>query len=155
MYATFGSLMTEHDGTGVNRGWLGSEAAFQRVRDYQTRNLIIPIVGDFAGTKALAAVGGYLREHGAHVSAFYASNVEQYLFQNRVSANFYDNVAGLPTAENSMFIRSFANMVGGIVTPRNPMARIAQATSSIDTVVRAHRAGVLAVYQDLARLQDR
>ena len=39
------------------------------------------IVGNFAGPKALRAVGSYLRQLGATVSAFYTSNVEMYLFQ--------------------------------------------------------------------------
>ena len=41
--------MLEDDGAGLNRGWLGSEAAFRVVKEYQNRNLIVPIVGDFAG----------------------------------------------------------------------------------------------------------
>jgi hypothetical protein len=154
-YATFGSLMAEDDGAGVNRGWLGSEAAFQWLRDFERRNLLIPVVGDFAGPKALRSIGRYLRENDAHVSAFYTSNVEQYLFQNAVNGEFYENVATLPTEANSMFIRSFPNLVRGGMMPRRPGSRLAQTTSSIDTVVRAHRNGLLTGYIDLARLQDR
>lgn len=155
-YATFASLMSEDDGTGVNRGWLGSEVAFRWLKDFETRNLLVPVVGDFGGEKALRAIGGYLKDHDAHVSAFYTSNVEQYLFQNRVDGDFYENVAALPTDANSMFIRSFPPSFGGAyVIPRKPGARLAQSTSSIDTVVRAYRNGQLTSYSALARLQDR
>ncbi len=154
-YATFGSLMTEDDGTGTNRGWLGSEAAFQWLRDFQRRNLVVPVVGDFAGEKALRSVAEYLRAHDARVSAFYTSNVEQYLFRNRVDAKFYENVAALPFDSSGIFIRSFPNNVAGSPGPRRAGSRLAQTTSSIEAVVAAYRAGLIAGYGDLARLQDR
>ena len=52
--------------------------------------------GDFGGPKAIRAIGAYLKEHGGVVSAFYVSNVEQYLFQDGKQRAFYDNVATLP-----------------------------------------------------------
>jgi len=71
----------------------------------EQNNLIVPIVGDFAGPKAIRAVGAYVREHGATVSAFYVSNVEQYLQRNGVWQTFCANVASLPLAATSIFIR--------------------------------------------------
>ena len=41
------------------------------------QNLIIPIVGDFAGPKALRDVGAYLAAHNTVVRTIYTSNVEQ------------------------------------------------------------------------------
>jgi hypothetical protein len=77
------------------------------IRDMERRNLIVPLVGDFAGTKAIRAVGTYLKEHGAVVSVFYASNVEQYLFQQGDDwRRYYSNVAALPLDSSSTFIRS-------------------------------------------------
>ena len=55
---------------------------------------------------AIRAVGSYLKEHNAVVSAFYLSNVEQYLGQNGVEDVFLFNVAQLPLDESSTFIRS-------------------------------------------------
>ena len=49
----------------------------------QQKNLIVPVVGDFAGPKALRAVGQYLKDHDATLAAFYVSNVEQYLTPSR------------------------------------------------------------------------
>jgi hypothetical protein len=51
-------------------------------------------------------VAGYLRSRGATVSAFYTSNVERYLFQDRSWQTFLENVATLPLDETSTFIRS-------------------------------------------------
>jgi hypothetical protein len=75
------------------------------VKEMEAKNLIVPIVGDFAGPKALRAVGGYLRDHGAVLSAFYVSNVEMYLQRNGVWARFCANAASLPINAASIFIR--------------------------------------------------
>src|SRR5262245_12245570 len=45
----------------------------------QGKNLFVPIVGDFAGPKAIRKVADYLKQRNAIVSAFYVSNVEVYL----------------------------------------------------------------------------
>jgi len=68
--------------------------------------MLVPIVGNFAGPKALRAVGKYLKEHQATVAAFYLSNVEQYLNQDGIWPQFCANVASLPLDEHSTFIRS-------------------------------------------------
>lgn len=107
MFPSFGELMTRTDKAGRNHSYLASEAHYAVVRDLQRRNLIIPIVGDFAGEHALASVGRYVESQGAVVTAIYTSNVEQYLFQNDLWRRYYDNVAALPTDGTSTFIRSF------------------------------------------------
>jgi hypothetical protein len=86
--------------------FLTSDEDYDFVRNMHSKNLIIPIVGDFAGKKALRAVGDFLKKNGFTVTAFYTSNVEQYLFQNEVFAGFVDNVRALPIDERSLFIRS-------------------------------------------------
>jgi hypothetical protein len=103
---TYADLMTEHDGTGVNRSYLASDESFQFLKRLQGRNLVVPVVGDFAGPKAIRAVGTYLKSHGATVTAFYLSNVEQYLYQDRKWTAFCRNVASLPLDASSTFIRS-------------------------------------------------
>ncbi|MFN0087671.1 MAG: hypothetical protein ACKVX9_19935 [Blastocatellia bacterium] len=81
---------------------------YEFVREMHRKNLIIPVVGDFGGKKALASVGDYLRKNGLTVTAFYTSNVEQYLFGSEVFANFVANVRKLPLSEKSLFIRAVA-----------------------------------------------
>jgi len=106
-YPTYGELMTATDGQGVNRAYLASDDNYRVLRDMHARNLIVPVVGDFAGDKALKAIGAYIRERGATVSVFYTSNVEQYLFQNNVWHEYYDNVASLPLDPGALFIRAY------------------------------------------------
>ena len=55
---------------------------------------------------ALYAAPSYLKRHGASVSAFYVSNVEQYLRLERVWGSFCGNAARLPIDEASTFIRA-------------------------------------------------
>jgi hypothetical protein len=102
-YPTYADLMTAADEEGTNRSFLATEEAFAFVKDLQTRNLIVPVVGDFAGPKAIRTIGSWLRGRDAVVSAFYLSNVEQYLPDWNV---FCRNVRALPIDRSSTFIRS-------------------------------------------------
>ena len=103
---SYAELMTANDGAGKNRSYLATEEAFRFVKDLETRNLIVPIVGNFGGPKALRAVGAYLKQQGAVVSAFYVSNVEQYLREDGSWNTFCESAATLPTDTSSTFIRS-------------------------------------------------
>jgi hypothetical protein len=89
--------------------FLATKEDYEFVRDLHRKNLIIPVVGDFAGKKALAAVGDYLRKASFTVTAFYTSNVEQYLFQNGVFTGFAENIRKLPLTDKSLFIRAVPN----------------------------------------------
>src|ERR1700722_18972851 len=103
---TYVSLMTASDGRGKNWSYLASESNFLLVREMQRRNLIVPLVGDFSGPKVIPAVGKYLREHAATVSAFYTSNVEEYIRSPLGDyLQFCAGVATLPIDASSAFIR--------------------------------------------------
>ena len=111
--ANYGDLMIATDGANVGRSFLASEELYKVLKDLHERNLIVPLVGNFAGPRALRTVGKYLKEHGAIVSAFYLSNVEQYLFQDGIWNAFCGNVASLPLDARSTFIRSASGGGGG------------------------------------------
>jgi hypothetical protein len=101
---TYGDLMTADDGTGTERGYLANEENFKVLKDLQTKNLLVPVVGDFGGPKAIREVGRYLKSVGGMVSAFYLSNVEQYLANDGKTNAFLSNVATLPIDDTSRFI---------------------------------------------------
>ena len=103
---TYWDLMLLTDEAQVNWSYLATEANFLFVKSLEQQNLIVPVVGDFGGTKALRAVGAYLKDRHATVSAFYLSNVEQYLYGAGTWDAFCANVAALPLDESSTFIRS-------------------------------------------------
>ena len=102
----YAALMALTDDAGVQRSYLSSEERFQFVKALQASNAIVPVVGNFAGAKALRGIGDYLRSRGDTVSAFYLSNVEQYLRQDGIWDEFCRNVATLPLAPGATFIRS-------------------------------------------------
>ena len=103
---TYADLMTATDSESHARSYLASEEAFAFVKALESKNLVVPIVGDFAGPRALRAVGTYLKSRSAVVSAFYVSNVEQYLRVERVWGSFCGNAARLPIDDSSTFIRA-------------------------------------------------
>ena len=69
----------------------------------QQKNLLVPLVGDFAGPKTMQALAQYLKDHAATVSVFYISNVEDYLQSSWTG--WKANLAALPTTESSTIIR--------------------------------------------------
>jgi hypothetical protein len=111
--STYGDLILATDGSNVPRGFLASEENFRVLKDLHHRNLIVPVVGNFAGPKALRAVGKYVRDRGATIAAMYLSNVEQYLSQDGIWNQFCANVASMPLDEKSTFIRSQQGGGGG------------------------------------------
>jgi hypothetical protein len=112
---SYARIVTAVDGlTGVERTFLASETNFALVKAMQNKNLIVPVVGNFAGPKALRAVGAYLRARGATVTAFYVSNVESYLHRNGVWPAFCANVATLPLDASSLFIRPGNGRLGSL-----------------------------------------
>jgi hypothetical protein len=107
--ATFADLTSwSLDASGQPQSFLSTEEHFRYVKALQERNLVIPVSGDFGGPKAIRAIAAYLHKQGGIVSAFYVSNVEQYLFQDSKQRAFYDNVATLPVDETSVFIRPYS-----------------------------------------------
>jgi hypothetical protein len=105
-FPSLGELFAQRDLHGDPGSFLASTADYDFVRGLHRKNLIIPVVGDFAGKKALAAVGDYLRENGYKVTAFYTSNVEMILFRNELFTAFVGNVRKLPINNQSLFIRA-------------------------------------------------
>jgi hypothetical protein len=145
---SYSDLMTETDGISRNWNFLATENQFQEIRHMQQKNLIVPVVGDFAGPKAIRSVGQYVQEHGGTVRAFYTSNVEQFLFQDRDNwKRFYNNVAFLPTDSSSAFIRYVLD------SQRYDRNRTSLA-SSINSTMSAYRFGGIEGYYDIVRLSQ-
>jgi hypothetical protein len=151
---SYAELQIETDSAGTQRGYMSSESNYRVLKELESNNLVVPLVGDFAGPKAIRSVGSYLKEHRLIVSAFYLSNVEQYLFQGDDEwRRFYQNVATLPLDSSSTFIRSvFAGMGyygggGGI----NSYMRARQMLASMTEQVRLFNDGKLLSYDDVIR----
>ncbi len=153
---TYAELMVETDDAGQMRSYLATEALYRTLADMQQANLLVPVVGDFGGDKAIRAVGQWVRERGATVGIVYTSNVEQYLFQgNDAWRRFYANVATLPTDTASTFIRAVFNF--GAFDPTTPRAgpRSATLLCPIRAQLRSLEEGRLASYYDAALCDGR
>ena len=104
---TYADLMVATDEAGTLRGYLASEENFNVLKTLHSKNLFVPVVGNFAGPKALRAVGAWIKKHNGMVTAFYLSNVEQYLQMDGIWMDFCRNASELPIDETSQFIRSY------------------------------------------------
>jgi hypothetical protein len=101
---TFRQLMNMTDFTGRNSAFLANEEDYQYVREMQRKNLIVPLVGDFAGPAVIRNIGKYVKDRRSTVSVFYISNVETYLDEEQKQV-FYQNIAALPTDPTSTLLR--------------------------------------------------
>jgi hypothetical protein len=111
--STYADIQVATDGPkGVEHGYLSNDESFGVLKDLESRNLIVPVVGNFGGPKAIRAVADYIRGRETTVSAFYLSNVEQYLNQDSIWNTFICSVATLPLDDTSTFIRTTRNAPG-------------------------------------------
>jgi hypothetical protein len=151
-YPTFGQLMLAADRAGKAVGYLAEEDAFQFVRSMQLRDRIVPVVGNVAGDKAVKAIGAYARDHGLKVSAFYLSNVEQYLITRDGGFDEYAaNVKTLPHDSTSVIVRSYFGRFG-VAHPLFTPGRGSISTSMIerfDSFLKRFQAGEIRTYPDL------
>ena len=144
-FPTYAEVMKATDANGRNWSYLATEENYERVRAMQRKNLIVPLVGDFAGPKALRAVGEFLKDRDATVSVFYVSNVEQYLTPAPRLRDFYSNVEALPLNASSTFIRS-AQISG-------PQPGLAQSSiSSMQIIMDAVLSGRVRNWNDILQL---
>jgi hypothetical protein len=147
---SYSDLMTATDESGKNWAYLATEEQFEAVRQLEQNNLIIPLVGNFAGNKTIRTVGQYVRDHHAIVTAFYLSNVEQYLFQqNDDWSRFYTNAATLPTDFSSTFIRSTADRRGSFTGRGRARWALKMLTAPMDDQIQAFNSGEIHTYDDV------
>jgi hypothetical protein len=149
-FPSYSELMLETDANGKNHSYIASEENFQTMKNLESENRIIPIVGDFAGDKAMRSVARYLKQHGAAVTAFYTSNVEFYLFQSDDWRRFYNNVAELPVDRNSVFIRAYFNNYG-LRYANGPNARSETLVDGIQDLTAAFKANQIHSYFDVIK----
>jgi hypothetical protein len=105
-YPTYRELLLARDPDGNASHYLAVEEAFQTVKSLQARDLIIPVVGNLSGPSALASIGSFIKQRGDTLGAFYASNVEFYLFGEGTFRDFVTNLRRVPHTNHSLIIRS-------------------------------------------------
>ena len=142
--------MNTTDLTARNSSFLATEENYLYVREMQRKNLIVPLVGDFAGPAVIRSVGRYLTEHKTTVSVFYISNVETYLDDTQKQA-FYANVTTLPVDSSSMFIRHIlGNPARGLSWWRPGMTNVSTVAPMSEFVAQI-KSGRRPTFQEIVR----
>jgi hypothetical protein len=105
IYPTYRDLLLAPDRAGKSWNYLATEGDYQFVRSLQAQDLVVPVVGDLGGWRALGAIADLIAARGEQLSAFYISNIETYLYGGKYS-QFVNNVRRLPRNGKSVIIRS-------------------------------------------------
>jgi hypothetical protein len=95
-------LMTAEDATGEGRSFLSSEDGFRFVKDLQSRNLIVPVVGDVGGPSAKSE---WAITSGGIATSSTRSTPERRRHLNNQQTRACRNLAALP-AHCAWFIES-------------------------------------------------
>ncbi len=141
-YPTYRDLLLQTEPGGRPLSFMATEARFGVVRALQMADRIIPVVGDLAGTTALAGIGRLLTERGETLSAFYVSNVEFYLSGGQFAA-WVRNLTQMPHAGRSVIIRS---VFGGYARPVRAGYGSSSHLQSIDELLAGFAAGRIGSY---------
>lgn len=106
-YPTLRELMDTKDPGGVARSFLATNESFRLVQSMEREGRVLPVVGDFGGDQAFAAIADHLKKSDLKVTTFYVSNVEQYLLDPPVWTKWLRNVEALPRTDDALFIRCY------------------------------------------------
>lgn len=145
-YPTYRELLLAREPDGRAGNYLAFEEAFQTLKGLQTRDLIIPVVGNVSGPSALAAIGSLMAQRGDLLTAFYASNVEFYLFGEGTFRDFVTNLRRVPHSNSSLIIRS---VFGGYFRGTGSSS---SHTQPVATMLDAVQNGRIRSYRDLIEL---
>ena len=148
-YPTYRELLLETDREGRQLSYLVSEDDFQFLRSLQQRDAVIPVVGDLGGMHALASIGRWMRQHNHRLSAFYVSNVEDYLFRDQVFGQYMENLNRLPHSDRSVVIRSVFGRWG--LADSSPGYYSTSTTQNLDEMLTNFSNGKYRTYTDLLR----
>lgn len=106
-YPTLREILGAKSPEGAQEGFLATEEAFRFLQTMEKEHRIIPLVGDFAGDKAMPGLAAYLTKESLVVSTYYVSNVEQYLLDPKPWEAWKRNVKALPKDDASLYIRAY------------------------------------------------
>ncbi len=131
-YPTLGEGFALRDASGAPSTFMASEESYARVRRMVMENRVIPIVGDFGGTHALMSVAADMHARGLMLGAFYTSNVEQYLFDQRTYGHFVASVTAMPHDDSSLLVRVWFDQ-GRAHPKQQPGHRTTQLATKVNT----------------------
>ena len=130
-YPSLRALLLSEGPDRAATSFLGTERAFSSVRRLHQEHRIVPVVGDLAADHALLAIARELRRRRLPLGVVYASNVEQYLMEERRFERWIANLRELPLSSRAVVLRSYVDQ--GKAHPRqwpgHRMTSLAQSAS--------------------------
>ncbi|HKG94410.1 MAG TPA: hypothetical protein VKA84_21030 [Gemmatimonadaceae bacterium] len=149
-YPTYRQLLMEKDLDGRQSSFLAAEADFQFVKRLEAQNLVVPVVGDLSGDKAVRAIAKHVASRGDRLSAFYTSNVEFYLMRAGSFERFADNLREMPRDARSVIVRSYFSSAYGRTHPQAvPGYFSTQLLQTVDSFLSEYASGGYQTYQDV------
>jgi hypothetical protein len=142
-------LLLETDRAGTQQNYLAADSAFRYVKSMHARNLIVPVIGNVAGPRAVAAIADEVRRRGETVTAFYMSNVEQYLMRDGSFPRFVENVRRLPRSDSSVIIRSLFTISFGVHPLRMNQHTSTSMMQFMNALLGEYDAGRIRSYEDV------
>jgi hypothetical protein len=149
IYPTMRDLLLQKDLSGEQHNYFCTEEDWQYIKKMEDQDLIIPVVGDLAGTGAVKAIGKYLTEIKEHVTAFYVSNVEFYVHRQGQYDKFIENLASLPIDKNSLIIRSYFNYYAPLHPQTEPDHYSTQLLQRIEDLLAMCKTGDCESYETI------
>ncbi len=150
-YPDFGELLAGRDRAGRQASYMATEDGFDFVQQLERAGRVIPVVGNLAGSHALAAIGRDIEQRGLTVSVFYVSNVEYYLMGDGSFDRFAVTASSLPRDSHSLLVRSCFRRACG---PAGPDAGSAsgQLVQPLDSLAALYERGAYRSYFDVVSL---
>jgi hypothetical protein len=127
-YPTIRQLYLEKDLTGIPASFLVKEDDFRFLQSLERRGRVVPVVGDFGGSRAFKSIARWLGDRNLSVSMFYTSNVEFYLFRQGTFRRYVENVRALPWARGGVIARSY---FGGVMGQPHPQSIVGYASAQL------------------------
>jgi hypothetical protein len=144
-YPKLREILAATDLEGTPRSFFATEESYARLRSLLKENRVVPVVGDFCGTKALQGIGRDVHARELQLGVFYTSNVEQYLFKAKCYDQFVDNVKAFPFDDSSVFIRVWFDQGHGHPKQR-PGHRTTSVVMPITSFMKRYEAGAYRNY---------
>jgi hypothetical protein len=155
-YPSLRDLLRETDGAGHQLSFLATEPGYQILRSLQARDLVIPVVGDVSGPRAMRGIAAEMTARATPLSAFYISNVEQYLYQSGQFETYADNLRRFPRNERSTMIRSvFPSGFRGYLPQQSADSYSTSLTQPLNMMLSDLAAGRYRTYADLVTASAR
>ena len=112
-------------------------------------NRIIPVKGDFSGTKTINTIASFISERNNVLSMFYFSNVEYFLFRDNLIDKFVTNIKKLPFNEKSLLVRAFLNTPSQIHPEGQDRQFFVSIAQSVNSYIKHYDQGRYKTYWDI------